>query len=199
VDQVQIERPGPRSLVEERLQLVAAAASELDDPRERVDRRQNVPPVSDQQSRLGPRDRVPGKATDCLEERRTELVVKITRRELARLERQVVANVERELAVPIAACARTIRRDETDHHGGSLRVSRIGTSRRRMGSACGTSCGRSVVAAREPWPATPPSSRRARRRRNRQSTQGRTGWARIPETARRACRSTPSRCPSDRL
>src|SRR5882672_9758689 len=82
---------------DERRQLLAAARTELHDGRKTRRARQDRPAVFVKQPHFRAGDAIPRKPADGVEERRAQVVVEVARRKLARMERQVVVDVAREL------------------------------------------------------------------------------------------------------
>jgi hypothetical protein len=125
---------------DERRQFVSAARAELDEHRQRIDARQNLAPVAREQGALGARNRIPRQLADRLEQRRTERVVEVARRQLPRRQREVILDVAG-------------KRLQLDTLGGA--IGRNGRSHRHMGTARGTSSGTWDATAHAPWRATP--------------------------------------------
>ena len=83
VNQMDVQQPAarPRGL-DQRAELVAASRSELDDCGDPVKGPEDIAAVRGQQPRFGARDGVPRQPANRFEERRTEIVVEIARRQL---------------------------------------------------------------------------------------------------------------------
>jgi hypothetical protein len=99
VDQVRVD-PGEIDVRQERRELLAVAAAELDHAAARSQRPADRRPVSAEQLHLGARDPVPRKVADRVEQRRAERVVEESRGELSRALLEVAADVPRE-GVPL--------------------------------------------------------------------------------------------------
>jgi len=160
-----IDMSGPSR--QERRQLLAAAASQLDDARQGTRSSEHAGGMRREQTRLRARDGIPRQAADRLEQRRPQDVVQISRRELPRRSRQIRPNIARKFARLVAnrsAGRPAAARPPVGTCVKGQHVWRNEAWRRHRGSNRGTSCERSAGAVHEPCWARRLSWQSARRR-----------------------------------